>query len=234
LLLDGEELVGSKQNRVLNATVLVADCASVAIPVSCVEQGRWAWRSRRFVSGDVSLFASERRKKSGRVTQSLRRRGVHDAGQGEVWDAIASKARELRVESPTDAMHAIYEARGQEIADSRALLAARPQQVGASVYVAGALAGLELLAGPGLFARGWPRLAAGYIADALGFDAVPAADGALESVLARVARATVGSAPAVGSGDEFRREGGEVVGAALLVDGRVAHLMAFPEPEPTA
>jgi hypothetical protein len=234
LLLDGEELVGSKQNRVLNTTVLVAAGASVTIPVSCVEQGRWAWRSRRFVPGDVSLFASERRKKSGRVTQSLRRRRVHDAGQREVWDAVASKARSLRVDSATGAVHDIYAARGREIEDARARLAPRPRQVGASVYVAGAWAGLELLAGPGLFARAWPRLAAGYIADALGFDAVPVADGALESVLARVARASVASAPAVGGGDELRLEGGEVVGAALLVDGRVAHLMAFPEPEPTA
>ncbi|MCX8006019.1 MAG: hypothetical protein N2688_13875, partial [Burkholderiaceae bacterium] len=48
LLLDGEELIGAKQNRVLNTTILAAAGADIRIPVSCVEAGRWAWQSRRF------------------------------------------------------------------------------------------------------------------------------------------------------------------------------------------
>ena len=46
LLLDGEELVGAKQNRIVNLTILVAAGQSLHIPVSCVEAGRWARRSR--------------------------------------------------------------------------------------------------------------------------------------------------------------------------------------------
>ena len=44
-LLDGEELVGAKQSRVLNLTILVPAGRTLIIPVSCVESGRWASRS---------------------------------------------------------------------------------------------------------------------------------------------------------------------------------------------
>jgi uncharacterized protein with ParB-like and HNH nuclease domain/predicted transport protein len=37
LILDGEELVGAKQNRIVNTTILVHGDATIIIPVSCVE-----------------------------------------------------------------------------------------------------------------------------------------------------------------------------------------------------
>jgi hypothetical protein len=41
LILDGEELVGAKQNRIANLTILVPAKRTIPIPVSCVEAGRW-------------------------------------------------------------------------------------------------------------------------------------------------------------------------------------------------
>ena len=41
LLLDGEELVGAKQNRILNLTVLAHQRMTIRLPVSCVGAGRW-------------------------------------------------------------------------------------------------------------------------------------------------------------------------------------------------
>jgi hypothetical protein len=43
LLIDGQELIGAKQNRILNTDVLVPAKSSLNLPVSCVEQGRWGY-----------------------------------------------------------------------------------------------------------------------------------------------------------------------------------------------
>ena len=48
LFYDGEELVGAKQNRILNVSVLVGARTELPIPVSCVEQGRWRHESMHF------------------------------------------------------------------------------------------------------------------------------------------------------------------------------------------
>jgi len=103
LLLDGEELLGAKQNRILNTTVLVAAHTEVTIPVSCVEQGRWGYRGRQFRPGDASLYASLRARKAAHVSQSVRAGRGHRADQGEVWAHLAERASQLQVDSATAA-----------------------------------------------------------------------------------------------------------------------------------
>ena len=50
--MEWEELVGAKQNRIINATSLIANQTENTIPVSCVEQGRWAYLSEKFALGE--------------------------------------------------------------------------------------------------------------------------------------------------------------------------------------
>ena len=51
LILEGTELRGSKQTRMLNATTLVGGRSQTRIPVSCVENGRWRSDSQQSSSG---------------------------------------------------------------------------------------------------------------------------------------------------------------------------------------
>ena len=75
LILDGEELVGAKQNRIVNTTIMIQGNATMVIPVSCVEQGRWSYDSPRFHSEHRIMSSGLRAIKSEQVQFSLRSSG---------------------------------------------------------------------------------------------------------------------------------------------------------------
>jgi hypothetical protein len=56
LLYDGEELVGAKQNRIVEQTILVGAGSSLKIPAKCVERGRWARRSQHFAPAPRAAY----------------------------------------------------------------------------------------------------------------------------------------------------------------------------------
>src|SRR5918997_2943479 len=82
LLYDGEELLGAKQNRILNVSVLVAARSETRIPVSCVEEGRWQARSAAFASAPHAASPDVRRIKNERLSAAPLERGV---AQSAVW-----------------------------------------------------------------------------------------------------------------------------------------------------
>ena len=85
LLVDGEQLVGARQNRILNISILVPAGKKLTIPVSCCEQGRWGYTgSRQFASSDSALFARAKAKKMLRVSESMRSSGERRSHQSEI------------------------------------------------------------------------------------------------------------------------------------------------------
>ena len=89
LLLDGEEVAGAKQNRVLNTSVLVAGKDSVVIPVSCTEQGRWNYTSDVFHDSGTVMSREVRARKVRSVSCSLDATACYQSDQSEVWNGIA-------------------------------------------------------------------------------------------------------------------------------------------------
>jgi len=57
LLLDGEELIGAKQDRVLSLTILAPPMHTTLIPVSCVEAGRWRMATPDFQPADHVMYS---------------------------------------------------------------------------------------------------------------------------------------------------------------------------------
>ena len=94
-ILDGEELLGAKQNRIVNLSILVPAKTTVTIPVSCVEAGRWRARSRAFSASPRTQYAAGRAKRMAQVTASMQMSGARFSDQAEVWADIAEKSARL-------------------------------------------------------------------------------------------------------------------------------------------
>jgi hypothetical protein len=222
LLYDGEELLGAKQNRILNVTVLVAAQSETRIPVSCVEEGRWRTRSSHFGAARHAAYPELRRRKAERLSAAPLERG---AAQGEVWQALAEKAGRLGVHSPTGAQADVFSMYEHDLGLMRSAFPLQPGQSGAALVV-GEEVCLDYVSRPEAFARLYPKLLEGYLLDALEkADSPPAGD--LDAFLAAVAEGALSRRPSAGVGDDIRLRGERTVGSGLELDGELLQFCAF-------
>jgi hypothetical protein len=228
LLYDGEELVGAKQNRILNVSVLVAAGSRLPIPVSCVEQGRWARRSDTFAAARHTANPELRRRKAAALQAQPLARGI---AQADVWDAVALKADELRVSSATGANADAFQAKRTSLAQLEDAFPLQPGQCGA-VLAIGAELCLDAVSRPDAFARLYPKLRAGYLLDALDrLDRAAAAAGAVSSFISDLSKTTAVRRPSAGRGDDVRLHGEGLLGSGLELDGELLQLSAFTNTE---
>lgn len=236
LLLDGEQLVGAKQNRTVNLTLLIAAGAKTEIPVSCVEAGRWSRRSQRFRNSDYMHFNRGRREKVEQVNRNMRRHRSRAADQGEVWRSIDEKQDALAAESPTSAMDDVYARSRRRLGDYESDLIQVPGQTGAVFAINGEISGFDLFANPGHFSRYLPKLIRSHALDALETAsepvgkavALPPAD-EIAAFLKGFSRANEEAYDAIGLGQDIRVETPDRVGAGLAWQGAPVHLAGFPK-----
>ena len=235
LILDGEELVGAKQNRIVNTTILVQGKTTIVIPVSCVEHGRWSYDSPRFQSKERMMSSNLRAMKSEQVKHSIRSSGEFRADQGAIWDGIAEKADRMAAPSPTGAMAAIYDKERPSIEEYVKPFRLIDSQVGAIFMINGKVAGLDAFGKPGTFSNVFKKLLESYALDAIDWHDPDKEQKALKSEVTKFRKAALAagaeSRPSVGLGTDFRLESGKVTGFALALDDRVIHISIFSRTE---
>jgi hypothetical protein len=230
LLVDGEELVGAKQNRVLNLTILAPAKHTTIIPVSCVEAGRWNMASPDLKTVDHVMYSGIRSERLSQVTHSMRSSGSHASDQGAVWKNIAAKALRLKATSPTGAMSAIYERHANSVEEFSRGFTCEKGQCGVAFAIGGCLLGLDLFDHPQVMSRFFQKLVRSYALDAL--DVAPRADETpsgetLTRFVARFGAAQSFSEQALGLGKDVRFNGPEISGAALWAQERYVHICGF-------
>lgn len=226
LFLEGEELVGAKQNRILNTSVLIAAHTKSRIPVSCVEAGRWGYKSRHFGSGGTHSPSMLRRVLKASVSKSVRENRGHRSDQGEVWEEVARQQSALGASSGTSAMSDTFEAHRKRLDEFRENLNYIENAAGAAVAVGGKVVAIDLFDKPTTCGRVWNRLLSGAILDALEVrEAEKQAEHAdVERALTGLTNLSWEPAESVGEGEEYRAESptGDHA-SALVFNGTLVH-----------
>jgi hypothetical protein len=233
LLVEGEHLEGVMQDRVLNVTVLVPPRSETRIPVSCVEHGRWGYRSgRRFAPSPEFAHTRLRAEKTAAVAARRRTVGDRAGDQGAVWAEVERKRTQMGAVSPTAAMRDTFAQRAGDLDCIVGDLATpRPGQTGVVVCVAGSAVAFDGFDRAETLAALWPRLVRGYAMEALGGPSRPIAAGAATAFLERVTSGEASSHGGVGLGTEVVVTGPGSVASALVWQDSVIHLAAFGSAE---
>jgi hypothetical protein len=157
-LMAGEIISGAKQNRVIATDVLLrADGPEVAVPVYCVEHGRW--------TGASTAFTTER----SFANSSLRDMAQSRAGQDAVWNEVKRVSDEAGVESKTGNFQDVVNDAGvKEALEEYGRIMPEPPRrcIGVAIAVNNQVVGVELFANENLFTDLWPKIRRGYALDA--------------------------------------------------------------------
>jgi len=166
-MLDGEEVVGAKQNRVLNTTIMIGPESSLIIPVSCVRRSRWHGSSLRLNKSENFMIFSTRFVKVGNVHHSLEENQEFRSDQMAILEDISEKAKVLRAFSPTEAMKDIYEIREKDLDAYFKAFTLVPEQKGLLVFIRNKAAGLDFVSRVEAFKRLYQKLLRSYAIAAL-------------------------------------------------------------------
>ena len=227
-ILAGEILSGAKQNRILQADVVVpAGKDELAVPAFCVEHGRW--------SSQGAAFGTE----SHNAPISVRQKASQSKSQGEVWSEVAANNSTVKAESSTGSLSAAYKApevarvRDDYIGTFRDLPKKYLTATGVVVLIGDKVLVADLFASRQLFERLWDKLLESYIVEAARrSQEAPAtkADSARE-FLGLAAKAEIGTAATAGAGRGVELKTARITGHGLALDAAPVHLALFPVTE---
>jgi hypothetical protein len=231
MILDGEELLGAKQNRVLNLTVLVPAHSTLKVPVSCVERGRWHYKSQFFSSSKQTQYAKGRASRAAQVSHSYMTTGQRKSDQGQIWADIEEKLKRLGAHSASSSMADMYAAHDNQVDEYVKAFSAVEGQTGALFAINGRVHGLDMFDNSRTLRTVLPKLVRAYALDAIDSPtdqpSGASTDEDTKSFLDVLRAAEIVEMPAVGIGSDLRFKSGEIAGGALLADGSLLHLFAF-------
>lgn len=229
-LMAGEMLVGCKQDRVLNTSIMAPAEKEMQIPVTCVEAGRWRHTSRSFGSGGSSSHSTLRMMMSMQTSASYMAEGRPTSDQGAGWEEIHKKMSKMGSSSGTGALREMYQDYAGKTKETLDHLTAPDDCSGVAFAINGRIVGADLFDKPATLAKLWVKLTKSFAMDAFERSEKVHKQVTSESVIEWLKSA--GSSKlkwfdSPGEGQDVRVKGERLVGATLVVNDSPVHTELF-------
>ena len=158
LLVDGEEIVGGDQDRIMDATILIAPQSEKKIPVNCTEHGRWRYESDFKQSEHIANYRT-------RLAKHHAFRNNANVQQA-VWDSIDDLEMSRSFSSPTQAMSESYENAKADLNEFLDVFDIVEGQTGIVVLVDGEIKGFEVFLNTEIYREYHEKILKSYLINA--------------------------------------------------------------------
>jgi hypothetical protein len=230
LILDGEQLIGAKQNRILNASILLNANSETFINVSCVEQGRWSYKSKLFYDSPNMLKHAIRAKKIKDVNRSLLFSKTFSADQGGIWDSVATYSRQASVNSPTSSMEDVFTKDKVILEQFETNFTWQKGQNGVVVFINGHSVGFEFISDSSVFKKNFSKLIRSYSSEAMYKKEKIKKTNYPEAAIKFIKEIETSKEnifKSDGLGDDCRFESDKILASALVHENEVIHFVGF-------
>lgn len=224
ILLDGDEIIGANQNRIVNSSLLIPPHTTMKVSVSCTEKGRWQY-TKGF---EHSKYLANSKTRTAKEYCNFHQKDL----QSVVWESIDELESDLLVKSKTSAMSESYETFKNVHDDYIKHFPLENMQTGAAIIIDGAIKGIEIMQTPSLYKQYHEKILRSYIIDN-DFKGKETDGNEFETVINGISHSEFSKKTNDGWGDSLKVINDYGIGSVLLYENELIHFQYFKKPEIT-
>jgi len=220
-VMDGEEIVGARQNRIFNTSFTIENEDKLSVPVTCVEEGRWSG-SKNFSTGRICAHPAIRAITAASITKNLSTNHSFMSDQNSVWKEVRKTLIKTKTHSKTLSMHEAFETR-YKLFDVG--FVPGNDVVGIIGYTGKGPLAMDIFHSPEIFKKLSKKLMKSYLFGTIGIRGrFPKVDGFFDKLRENREWEKFNG---IGNGAEYRTIGKKFTGKVLVKDNQTLHISFF-------
>jgi len=226
--IDGEELLGARQNRILNTDIYAEPLQRYTVPVTCIEQHRWHGE-KLFSEAGFTVTPSLRSTLALSVKESLDKKAGYQSNQNLIWNKISQTLKATKVQSLTSSFHDIYKTMGSMVEEIVEDFESIQNAVGFSAYINDEFIAMDIFGTNSLYRKFEKKLLKSYILDGYirKYTKEKGAKIKPEEVIELLSNSAYTKYPACTKGEELRALQNDIISKIYLIDDNPVHISAF-------